>query len=119
MKATIYHNDKCSKSNAALQLMLEHGIDVDVINYLETPFSFEQLQNLLNLLGIEAKALIRFNESAAIELGIKPDDVRDDAEWTSLMIQQPILIERPIIVVDGKAIIGRPPETVLNLIQTS
>jgi arsenate reductase (glutaredoxin) len=117
MKATVYHNDKCSKSNTALQLLLQRGIEVEVINYLETPLSREQLQNLLNLLGIEAKTLIRFGEPAAIELGIRFDDIRDNTEWISFMIQAPILIERPIIVINHKAVIGRPIETLLDLIR--
>lgn len=116
MKVTLYHNEKCSKSNAVLALLLQQGVSVERINYLETPFSSEQLQSLLKLLDIEAKSLIRFGEPIATELGIGRDDVRASSEWIAFMIQHPILMERPIIVLDNQAIIGRPPEKVLDII---
>ncbi len=117
MKATIYHNTKCSKSNAALNLLLERGIETDIVNYLDTPLSTEALEGLLKLLGLEARQIIRFNEPIANELSIAIDDSRNESEWLSLLADNPILIERPIVVVNGKAVIGRPAERVLELLQ--
>ena len=114
--ATIYHNSKCSKSNAALNLLLEHGVEVDIINYLETPLSLETLKNLIRQLGIEAKQLIRFGEPIAKELNLSIEDSRDQHTWLLMMQENPILIERPIVVMNNKAVVGRPPELVLNLI---
>lgn len=114
--ATIYHNTKCSKSNAALNLLLEHGVEVDVVNYLVTPLSLETLKNLIGQLGIEAKQLIRLGEPVAKELNVSIKDSRDEHAWLSLMQENPILIERPIVVMNNKAVVGRPLELVLNLI---
>ena len=119
IKATIYHNTKCRKSNAALGLLLEQGVEVSIVNYLETALSSDLLKNLLCQLGIEAKALLRFGEPIAKELGIGIDDILDDDQWLAFMIHHPVLIERPIVVINNKAIIARPAERVLALIQNS
>jgi len=117
MKAVIYHNTQCSKSNAALRLLLENDVNPDIVNYLETPLSSGQLKILLNQLNREAKSLIRFGEPIAKELGLSSADVRDENDWISFMVDFPILVERPIIVIENKAVIGRPPETLLALLQ--
>ncbi len=116
MKAIIYHNTKCSKSNAALKLLLEHDVQTEIVNYLETPLSAEQLKILLCQLNMEAKSLIRFGEPVAEELCLSRNDIRDESEWLSLMVDHPILIERPIIVIGDNAVIGRPPEILLGLL---
>ena len=116
-KAVIYHNAKCSKSNAALNLLLEHGVEVEVIHYLDTPLSAAVLKVLLQQLDLDAKQLIRFGEPLAVELAIAIDDVRDESEWLSLLAHNPILIERPIVAVNGKALIGRPTERIFDLLQ--
>lgn len=116
-KATIYHNTKCSKSNAALNLLLENGIETDIVNYLETPLSCEALEGLLRQLGLDAKQIIRFGEPLANELALSASDVRDESEWLSILAANPILIERPIVAVNGKAVIGRPTERILGLLQ--
>ncbi len=117
MKAVVYHNVKCSKSNAALNLLLEHGIQTEVVDYIETPLSVAQLKILSNQLGIEAKSLIRFDEPIAKELGLSSADTRDENEWLSFMANHSLLMQRPIVVIENKAVIGRPPEVVLALIQ--
>ncbi len=119
LKATLYHNTKCSKSNAALALLEENGVEVVIIDYLETPLSSGQLEIVLSQLDLEARALIRFGEPIAQELGLSSTDIRDEADWISFMVQYPILIERPIILIGNKAIIGRPPEAVLSLIENA
>jgi arsenate reductase (glutaredoxin) len=117
MKAVIYHNTKCSKSNAALDFLLAHTSDVEVINYLETPLCADALRHLLSFLKIEARSLVRFGEPIARELQISIDDKRHDNEWLSLMTRYPVLIERPIVMINDKAIIARPPERVLDLVR--
>jgi len=119
LKATLYHNTQCSKSNAALALLEENGVEVVIIDYLETPLSSGQLEIVLSQLYLEARALIRFGEPVAKELGLSASDIRDEADWISFMAQHPILIERPIIQIGNKAIIGRPPEAVLALIENA
>lgn len=119
MKALIYHNSKCSKSNAALNLLLEHGVQVSTVNYLETPLSPTQLEILLSQLDIEAKSLIRFSEPLAQQLGLSITDIRDENEWLRLLAEYPILIERPIVVINGKAVIARPPGLALRLLQVA
>jgi len=119
LKALIYHNSKCSKSNAALNLLLEHGVQVSTVNYLETPLSPTQLEILLSQLDIEAKSLIRFSEPLAQQLGLSITDIRDENEWLRLLAEYPILIERPIVVINGKAVIARPPGLALRLLQVA
>ena len=116
-KATIYHNTKCSKSNAALNLLLEREIETAIVNYLETPLSVEALQNLLLQLDLEARQIIRFGEPITNELGISIDDNRNENEWLSILAANPILIERPIVAINGKAVIGRPAERILELLR--
>jgi arsenate reductase len=115
LNAIIYHNTSCSKSNAVLNLLLEHGVRVSIVNYLETPLLHDQLKTLLDQIGIEAKALVRFGEPTAKELGLSSNDSRDETGWLALMAEHPILIERPIVVINNKAVVGRPPESVLGL----
>jgi arsenate reductase len=116
MKITIYHNPKCSKSRDTLKLLNERGIEPEIILYLTTPPNQKKLSAILKKLGMEARQLIRFKETVAEELEIKPSDNRPDIEWIQLMVENPILIERPIVITSEKAMIGRPPEAVLELI---
>ncbi len=117
MKTVIYHNPRCSKSRATLKLLQENGIEPNVVNYLETPPSKAQLQALCALLELKPQALIRFKESMAKDQAITPKDERSDDQWLELITQYPILLERPIVVVDdAKAALGRPPENVLAII---
>ncbi|MGH8108290.1 MAG: ArsC/Spx/MgsR family protein [Arenimonas sp.] len=118
-KAVIYHNTKCSKSNAALNLLLEHDVDVEIINYLETPLTSSALCVLLQQLDLDAKQIIRFGEPLAAELAIAIDDIRDENEWLAILARHPILIERPIVVINGKAVVARPTETILGLLQSA
>lgn len=119
IKATIYHNKKCSKSNAALSLLLGQSADIDIVDYLETPLSLDLLKTLLGQLGMQAKDLIRFAEPIAKELGIASADIRNDDQWLAYMIEHPILIERPIVLIDNEAIIGRPADRILALIKNT
>jgi len=113
-KVTIYHNPRCSKSREALKLLEEQGADVEVVKYLDTPPSKEELKSLLGMLGISARELMRTKEAIYKELGLK--DVEDEEKLIEAMVEHPRLIERPIVIKDGKAVIGRPPQKVIELL---
>ncbi len=116
MKARIYHNPRCSKSRATLQLLEDHGVDTEVIRYLDTPPDTDTLRGLLRRLGIGARELLRRGEAAFRDNGLD-DPALDEAALIAAMVKHPILIERPIVVVGEAAVIGRPPERVLELIK--
>ncbi len=113
MKAVIYHNTRCSKSLETLDLLREHLIEPEIVNYLETPPSRDELERILGLLGKPAQAIVRFSEPLCQELGITAQDQRSNDEWIDTLLAHPILIERPIVVIDERAALGRPPENVL------
>ena len=115
MKVTIYHNPRCSKSRATLKLIEEQGYAPLVIEYLKTPPSASTLKKLLKQLSMKPRDLVRKHESAYKEAGLDQSDKDNDAVIAA-MVKYPILIERPIVVVDDKAVIGRPPENVLELL---
>jgi arsenate reductase len=116
MATVIYHNPRCSKSRATLALLESKGIKPEIVKYLESLPSKAELKEILQRLGKSPQEIIRFSESAAKEAGIGPDDVRDLDEWLDILTQHPVLMQRPIVVKDGKARIGRPPEDVLEII---
>ena len=109
----IYHNSRCSKSRATLALL--EGREVKVVNYLDTPPDAAELGQLLKLLGIPARQLLRSGETVYKELGLA-DPMHGDDALIAAMVAHPILIERPIVVANGKAAIGRPPEAVLAIL---
>ena len=113
---TIYHNPRCSKSRQTLELMKMNGIEPEVVLYLENPLSAEELTHILNCLSMEPRGLLRKNEDEYKALNLKNTDLHD-SEILGTMENNPRLIERPIVVSGGKAIIGRPPENVLKLIE--
>lgn len=114
--ACLLHNPRCSKSRATLALLQEHGIAVEVIDYLAAPPTIGVLVDLLDKLGLHARDIVRFGESRATELGLSAHDERSECEWLSLLAANPILIERPIVVLGQRAVLGRPPENVLTLL---
>ena len=111
----IYHNPRCSKSRATLKLLQERGIEPQIIEYLKTPPSASRLKELLAMLDMSPRDLMRKKEQPYKELGLANESLDDDA-LVSAMVDNPILIERPIVVTDGKARLGRPPEQVLELL---
>ena len=115
MSTTIYHNPRCSKSRQTLQILEEKGVDTDIVEYLKTPPSRAQLEEILGMLGIEPRELMRRKESEYKELGLDDASLGREA-LIQAMVEHPRLIERPIVIRDGKAIIGRPPEKVLELV---
>lgn len=114
MRVTIYHNPRCSKSRQALQLLKEHGIESIIIEYLKTPPTAEELDSILVKLAIEPRALLRKNEDDYKTCGLA-DISLDRASLIKAMVEHPTLIERPLVVTENQAIIGRPPEAVLTL----
>lgn len=111
---TIYHNPRCSKSRQTLQLIRDAGIEPRVVEYLKSPPTVEELKATLRKLKLEPLAAIRRTEAAFKELGLDRDVSRDEA--ITAMVENPILIERPIVVRGNRAVIGRPPENVKELL---
>lgn len=111
----IYHNARCSKSRATLALLKEHVGVCEVIHYLDTPPGAMELRVLLDQLGMTARELLRRGEIEYQSLGLD-DPALDDAALIAAMVAHPKLIERPIVIANGKAAIGRPPETVLAIL---
>ena len=112
----LYHNPRCSKSRATLEALTEKGVTPEIIEYLDNPPTTEELDQICTLLNIEPLALIRTKENQFKELGLSKADTRPRQEWLQLMIQNPILIERPILVTETQAAIGRPLENILAII---
>lgn len=115
MNVTIYHNPRCSKSRQTLELLRTRGIEPDVVEYLKVPPGPRTLKSLLEMLGMEPRDLMRKGEKVYKEAGLDdPGLSRDDL--IRAMVEHPVLIERPIVTVDGKAALGRPPENVLAIL---
>ena len=112
---TLYHNPRCSKSREALALLQAQGCTPEVVLYLETPPTAKQLKELLANLSIGARQLLRKTEDAYKELNLA-DEKLTEAALIKAMIANPKLIERPIFINGDKAVIGRPPETVLSIL---
>ncbi len=111
---TLYHNPRCSKSRAALALLEERGVTPQIIEYLKTPPTAGELKSLLKKIGIRAEQLVRTGEPVCKEkFGGR---TLDEAQWIEALAAHPILIERPIVVSGARAVIGRPPEKVLDLL---
>lgn len=116
MSWTIYHNPRCSKSRATLALLNEAGVEPDIIEYLKDTPTAAELDALFRKLGREPQTVMRFGEGVAKELGLHKDDERSRDEWIRLIVEHPILLERPIVVRGAQARLGRPPETVRELL---
>ncbi len=115
MSVTIYHNPRCTKSRQTLALLQEKGIEAEIIEYLKTPPDEATLKRILSLLGLAPRELMRRQESVYKELGLDDEDLSDD-DLVGAMIDNPVLIERPVVLANGKAAIGRPPENVLEIL---
>lgn len=115
-KVTIYHNPRCSKSRQTMALLDENSVDYEVIEYLETPPNQKELVGILKKLGKKPLQVIRTGEDLFKQLGLSKKDERSDAEWIKIMVDNPRLIERPIVVKGATAVLGRPPEDVLKII---
>ncbi|MFQ5659760.1 MAG: arsenate reductase (glutaredoxin) [Gammaproteobacteria bacterium] len=115
MKVTIYHNPRCSKSRQTLQLLRDKGIEPEIIEYLKTPPGKTRLREILKLLGLKPRELMRKKETAYKEAGLDDDSLSVDQLLTA-MVEHPVLIERPVVLANGRAALGRPPENVLKIL---
>jgi len=115
MSIKIYHNPRCSKSRQTLQLLNEHNVEPEIFEYLKTPPTAAELTDVLKMLGIGPRELMRKKEAEYKESGANNPELSDQ-QLIELMVQYPKLIERPIVIKDGKAALGRPPELVLDIL---
>ena len=115
MSWTIWHNPRCSKSRQTLQLLDEHGVTPTVRLYLNDPPSVAELQEALSALGMDARSLMRSKESIYKDLNLK-NPALTEADLIQAMVDHPKLIERPIVFSRDSAVLGRPPENILSLV---
>ena len=115
MTVTIYHNPRCSKSRQTLELLRSRGLEPDIVEYLKTPPGKSELSGILALLGMGPRELMRKKETEYKANGLDGAGLSDD-QLLDALLEHPVLIERPIVLANGKAAIGRPPETVLDII---
>ncbi len=115
MTVTIYHNPLCSKSRQTLALLQKKGIEPEIIEYMVTPPTAETLGKILDLLGMTPRDLIRQKEASYTQLELADEFLSRDA-LIEAMVEYPILIERPIVLANGKAALGRPPEAVEEIL---
>lgn len=115
MPVTIYHNPRCAKSREALKLLQARGIETRIVEYLKTPPTEAELKQLLTLLGLSPRQLLRTKEPEYKAAGLA-DPKLSDAEIIRAMVKHPRLIERPIVVHGKKAVLGRPPQKVLEIL---
>lgn len=112
----IYHNPRCSKSRAAIKLLQEKGIEFQEVLYLETPLTSCEVEGLAKALDLHPLEFMRTKENVFKELGLSKDDIREPGQWFQVMADNPILMERPIVVKGQKAHIGRPTEAILEVL---
>ena len=115
MPVTIYHNPRCTKSRAALALLVERGFEPTVVEYLKYPPSKTELRKILQLLNMVPRDLMRKKETVYLENQLQDPTLSEDA-LLDAMISFPILIERPVVLVHGKAAVGRPTENILAIL---
>ena len=116
MGLKILHNPRCSKSRQTLAILSDNGIDVDIIEYLKDVPSEKTLRQIIDILSIKPRELLRKGEVVYKENNLRREDLTDD-DLIQFMLDNPILIERPIVYDDKRAVIGRPPDNVLKLIK--
>lgn len=115
MKVQILHNPRCSKSRATLQLLNDNGCEPEIILYQDRPPSEEQLVSILKMLNMQPRDLMRKGQPEYQAMGLDNERLSDQ-ELIAAMLKTPVLIERPIVLANGKASIGRPPESVLEIL---
>ena len=115
MRVKIFHNPKCSKSRATLELLRSRGVEPEIVEYLIEPPTAVELSNILEMLAMQPRELMRDKEAAYQDNGLDDQTLSNDV-LIQTMIDHPILIERPIVVSDHRAAIGRPPERVLEIL---
>ena len=111
----IFHNTRCSKSRQALQILQDNNCDIEIINYLETDLNASLIKDVLHKLSLKPRDILRTSEQDYKDNNLKEDNFSDD-DLIDYMIKHPKLIERPIVIKGHRAVLGRPPENVLELI---
>ncbi len=114
-KTIIYHNPRCSKSRAAMELLTDKGIETDVVKYLDTPPDKDTLVDLLMMLRLEPRELMRKGEQEYKDNNLDDKSLSRD-QLIDMMVKFPKLIERPIVVKNGKAAIGRPIQNIIDIL---
>lgn len=115
-KVTVYHNPRCSKSREVLSILDQENIEYNVINYIQNPINEKELEKVLKYLGIPASELVRTNDTLFKKLFKDKRDNLTEKDYLTIMIEHPTLMQRPIVVINKNAIIGRPPELVLEAV---
>jgi len=115
MTITIYHNPRCSKSRQTLQMLQERSLDIDIVSYLDAPPDAEALDHILTLLDMQPRQLMRRQQQEYKDQGLDDESLSRE-QLIDAMIATPILIERPIVVTNGKAAIGRPLQQVVDIL---
>jgi len=115
MDVVIWHNPRCSKSRQTLALLEARGITPEIVRYLDTPPEAAEIASVLDMLGMEPRDLMRRRESAYSEAGLDDPGLSADA-LIAAMVETPVLIERPVVILGDRAAIGRPPEAVLEIL---
>ena len=112
---TIWHNPRCSKSREAMTILEENKCEAEIVNYLESKPNRQEIKSVLKMLGLSARELMRTKEDIYKELNLSSEE--SEEKLIEAMVNHPKLIERPIVIKDGKAVIGRPIENVVNLLE--
>ena len=115
MNTIIYHNPRCSKSRQTLQLLHDNNIEPEIVEYLQTPPNHQQLDSILRGLNMEPRELMRKNEEEYKTNNVSDESLTRD-QLIEIMIANPRLIERPIVIIGDKVAVGRPPEAVLEIL---
>lgn len=115
MNVTIWHNPRCSKSRQTLELLRDRNLKPVIVEYLEHPPSEKSLRQVLGLLGLKPREFMRTGETEYSDNGLSNPALTDD-ELIAAMLRMPRLIERPVVLANGKAAVGRPPESVLEIL---
>ena len=114
-KAVIYHNSGCSKSRETLQILQDSNIEPEIIDYLKTPPSAQELKRIVEMLGVSARDLLRRTEEVYKQADLDNDSLSDD-DIINAIVEHPALLQRPIVICGDRAVIGRPPTLVLEII---
>ena len=114
-KPVIYHNPRCSKSRETLQILTDHDIEPEIVDYLDEPPSPEELKRIIALLGVSARDLLRTTEPVYKDADLDDDSLSDD-EIIEAICEYPALLQRPIVIAGERAVIGRPPSRVLEIL---
>ena len=111
----IFHNSRCSKSRQALQILQDNNCDIEIINYLETDIDVSLIKDVLKKLSLNPRDILRTSEQEYKDNNLKEDDLSDD-DLIDYLVKYPKLIERPIVIKEHTAVLGRPPENILELL---